>query len=127
MATYPALDDLPVNVRDDFFSDLAWKCDALSCGKRLPIVLALLREGEMSVEQLGDRLDEGESDLIRRLMFLKRAGMVEQHRTRTQIYYSLETNVIAQILQRLQELTGASIEPVKTPARSGVARWLRAK
>lgn len=106
MPAFPALDDMSTEVKVEFGRELARQFVPLSSGPRLTILFALWRHGEMTAEELGLKLNDRVSDVIRRLMLLKRDGIVQQRRTnQQQIYYSLTSEMAGQLVQQLRQFT----------------------
>ena len=105
---------VPTYLKIDSFEELAQQCDALADARRLAIIFALLREGELSVEGLSDRVGQTPLELVRRLAWLRRAGLVEQSQDDQAILYSLATGTFHELINRLQELIDPSINAAPT-------------
>ena len=63
-------------------------CTVFTSSKRLEI-LSLLREGELSVNELARRADIRQSNLSQHLALLRERGMVTTRRAGVTIYYAL--------------------------------------
>lgn len=80
---------------------------ALADAKRLRI-LELLRDGEECVCELTDAMEVGQSLLSFHLGKLKEAGLVRDRREGRWAYYSLDRQGLAELGDRLDELTEAA-------------------
>jgi DNA-binding transcriptional ArsR family regulator len=68
-------------------------CKTLSDPKRLMIVHEL-RDGELSVGQLGTNLELPQANVSQHLAILRKRGIVSTRRDGTTVYYSLASNKI---------------------------------
>ncbi len=76
---------------------------ALSDPTRLAI-LRLLRRGEMSAGELADRFDLSKPSMSHHFAVLKQADLIASRRVGQQIYYSLNTTVVQDLLAAMWEL-----------------------
>lgn len=85
------------------FDDLAKKLKALANKNRLGI-LYHIADGESSVGQIEKVLDISQSALSQHLAVLRRENVVKTRRDAQTIYYTIEDDVIKQILAVLKTL-----------------------
>jgi DNA-binding transcriptional ArsR family regulator len=78
-------------------------CKTLSDPKRLMIVHEL-RDGELSVGQLGSRLELPQANVSQHLAILRKRGIVSTRREGTTIYYSLASCKIGEACDMVQEV-----------------------
>ena len=88
---------------------------ALSDGTRLSI-LQRLRMGERCVCDLTDALDAAQSRLSFHLKVLKEAGLVTDRRDGRWMYYTLDTEALADVSELIEALAAA---PSAAERRSG--------
>ena len=79
----------------ELFKMQAEICKTLSDPKRLMIVHEL-RDGELSVGQLGTRLELPQANVSQHLAILRKRGIVSTRRQGTTVYYSLTSGKIAE-------------------------------
>jgi ArsR family transcriptional regulator len=77
---------------------------ALSNEQRLLIVCHLAEEGELSVGQLGDRLDLSQSALSQHLARLRAQGIVSTRKQAQTIFYAVADAKTRQVLALLHDL-----------------------
>lgn len=77
---------------------------ALSNEQRLLILCYLAEEGELSVGQLGDRLDLSQSALSQHLARLREEGIVATRKQAQTIFYSVKDSNAQQVLALLHDL-----------------------
>lgn len=76
--------------KDALFAAFADVAGALGSGRRAEIV-DLLAQGERSVEEIADQIDQSVANTSHHLRTLARAGLVSTRRDRTRIYYALSS------------------------------------
>jgi DNA-binding transcriptional ArsR family regulator len=77
---------------------------ALSNPQRLHILCHLVREGELSVGALQDRMDLSQSALSQHLARLRLIGLVETRKEKQTVYYRVGRDDVSKILSLLHEL-----------------------
>ncbi len=77
---------------------------ALSNEQRLLILCHLAEEGELSVGQLGDRLELSQSALSQHLARLREQGIVGTRKQAQTIFYAVQDAKARQVLVLLQDL-----------------------
>jgi DNA-binding transcriptional ArsR family regulator len=70
-------------------------------------VLRLLSGGEMTAGELAERFDMSKPSMSHHFAVLKEAGLIRSRREGQQIYYSLDTTVLQDVLARIWDLLGA--------------------
>lgn len=68
------------------------------------MVLCMLAEGEMSVAQLGEHIDLGQSPLSQHLARLRADGLVKTRKVAQHVYYSLDSEEAGEVIQTLHRL-----------------------
>lgn len=76
---------------------------AMANPKRL-LILCNLLDQEMNVSELGERVSLGQSPLSQHLSKLRAWGLVKARRDGQQIYYSLASDEVKQVLQTLYHI-----------------------
>lgn len=76
-------------------------------------ILRLLSQGEKSAGQLAERFEMSKPSMSHHFTVLKQAELVRQRREGQQIFYSLNTTVMEDVLAWLWDLFGAKQEPSK--------------
>jgi len=79
----------------ELFKMQAEICKTLSDPKRLMLVHEL-RDGELSVGQLGTRLELPQANVSQHLAILRKRGIVSTRREGTTVYYSLASRKIGE-------------------------------
>jgi DNA-binding transcriptional ArsR family regulator len=69
-------------------------------------ILTLLSRGERTAGELASSFDMTKPSMSHHFMVLKEAGLVESRRDGQQIYYSLNTTVLEDVLTRLWDVLG---------------------
>ena len=67
-------------------------------------ILALLRRGEMSAGELAERFDMSKPSVSHHFSVLKEADLITSRREGQQIYYSLNTTVVEDLLTGIWSL-----------------------
>src|SRR5688500_10267553 len=83
------------------YDALAESAKALANGRRAELV-DVLAQGERSVEELADEIDQTVANTSQHLQRLLRAGLVESRRDGTRIYYSLSGPVVADLWRTMR-------------------------
>ena len=68
------------------------------------MVLCLLAEGEMSVAQISEHIDLGQSPLSQHLARLRTDGLVKTRKVAQHVYYSLDSEEAGKVIQTLHHL-----------------------
>jgi DNA-binding transcriptional ArsR family regulator len=68
------------------------------------MVLCMLAEGEMSVAQLSEHIDLGQSPLSQHLARLRADGLVKTRKVAQHVYYSLDSAEAGEVIQTLHRL-----------------------
>jgi ArsR family transcriptional regulator len=69
-------------------------------------ILRLLSQGEQTAGQLAERFDMTKPSVSHHFAVLKEADLVRSRRDGQQIYYSLNTTVVQDVLTRIWDLFG---------------------
>jgi len=77
---------------------------ALSNPQRLHILCHLVKEGEMSVEELLNKMDLSQSALSQHLARLRLIGLVETRKEKQTVHYRVQRDDVNQILFLLHQL-----------------------
>ncbi len=77
-------------------------CKAISDPKRL-LIINLLRDGELSVGDIADRLGVNQSNASQHLAVLRERGIVTTRRAGTSVYYSLRSLKILTAIDLMRE------------------------
>ena len=83
------------------FHALADAAKALANGRRAELV-DVLAQGERSVEELADEIDQTVANTSQHLQRLLRSGLVESRREGTRIYYSLSSPVVTELWRAMR-------------------------
>lgn len=78
-------------------------------------ILRLLGQGEMSAGQLAERFDMTKPSMSHHFSVLKQADLVASRRDGQQIFYSLNTTVLEDLLALLWDLFGRDHKKGKKP------------
>lgn len=78
------------------YDALAKSAKALANGRRAELV-DVLAQGERSVEELADEIDQSVANTSQHLQRLLRSGLVQSRREGTRIYYSLSSPVVGDL------------------------------
>lgn len=91
------------NARQELMQLHASVCKGLADPKRLLIIDAL-REGELSVSGICDRLDLPQANVSQHLGLLRDKGLVRSRRDGQYVYYSLTSPKIIEAMDLLREV-----------------------
>jgi rhodanese-related sulfurtransferase/predicted transcriptional regulator len=84
------------------YDALAESAKALANGRRAELV-DVLAQGERSVEELAEEIDQTFANTSQHLQRLLRSGLVEARREGTRIYYSLSSPVVADLWRTMRQ------------------------
>src|SRR5437660_855986 len=85
-STMPSMGDRAA--KDALFDGFAEAAKALASGRRAEIV-DLLAQGERSVDEISDEIDQSVANTSHHLRAMARAGLLSTRREGTRIYYAL--------------------------------------
>ena len=83
------------------YDALADAAKALASGRRAELV-DVLAQGERSVEELAEEIDQTVANTSQHLQRLLRSGLVESRRDGTRIYYSLSSPVVSELWRTMR-------------------------
>ena len=83
------------------YDALADSAKALANGRRAELV-DVLAQGERSVEELAEEIDQTVANTSQHLQRLLRSGLVESRRDGTRIYYSLSSPVVTELWRTMR-------------------------
>jgi rhodanese-related sulfurtransferase/predicted transcriptional regulator len=84
------------------YDALAESAKALANGRRAELV-DVLAQGERSVEELAEEIDQTFANTSQHLQRLLRSGLVQARRDGTRIYYSLSSPVVADLWRTMRQ------------------------
>ena len=84
------------------YDALAESAKALANGRRAELV-DVLAQGERSVEELAEEIDQSFANTSQHLQRLLRSGLVEARREGTRIYYSLSSPVVGDLWRTMRQ------------------------
>ena len=84
------------------YDALAESAKALANGRRAELV-DVLAQGERSVEELADEIDQTVANTSQHLQRLLRSGLVKSRRDGTRIYYSLSSPVVGELWRTMRK------------------------
>jgi rhodanese-related sulfurtransferase/predicted transcriptional regulator len=84
------------------YDALAESAKAFANGRRAELV-DVLAQGERSVEELAEEIDQTVANTSQHLQRLLRSGLVEARREGTRIYYSLSSPVVADLWRTMRQ------------------------
>jgi len=79
-------------------------------------VLRLLAHGERTAGELAEQFDMTKPSMSHHFAVLKEAELIRSRREGQQIFYSLDTTVLEDVLTRMWDLLGVGTGPGKTVA-----------
>jgi ArsR family transcriptional regulator, repressor of sdpIR and other operons len=71
-------------------------------------ILRILSRGERTAGELAERFDMAKPSVSHHFSVLKEAGLIRARREGQQIFYSLDTTVVQDVLARIWDLFGTS-------------------
>lgn len=83
------------------YDALAESAKALANGRRAELV-DVLSQGERSVEELAEEIDQSVANTSQHLQRLLRSGLVRSRREGTRIYYSLSTELVGELWRTMR-------------------------
>src|SRR6476646_7052418 len=92
----------------DAFAEVA---KALASGRRAEII-DVLAQGERSVEELADEIDQSVANTSHHLRALAQAGLVTTRRDGTRIYYSLASERVGELWAALRDVAAEHVAGV---------------
>jgi rhodanese-related sulfurtransferase/DNA-binding transcriptional ArsR family regulator len=98
------------------FDTLAEAAKALSSGRRAELI-DVLAQGERSVEELAQEIDQSVANTSQHLQRLLRAGLVRSRRDGNRIHYSLASDVVYRLWRTLRETAEAHVDHLDSLAR----------
>jgi rhodanese-related sulfurtransferase len=107
--------------KDALFTELARASKALANGRRAEIV-DVLANGERSVENLAEAVDQSVANTSQHLQILRAAGLVTARPRGTYVYYSLAGPEVAAFWRALQDFAAARLVQVDELARAYLGR-----
>ena len=99
------------------FDALAESAKALASGRRAELI-DVLAQGERSVEELAEQIDQTVANTSQHLQRLLRSGLVRSRRDGTRIYYSLASPVVFSLWRTMREAAAAHVEQLDDLARA---------
>lgn len=99
------------------FDALAEAAKALSSGRRAELV-DVLAQGERSVEELAEEIDQTIANTSQHLQRLLRSGLVKSRRDGTRIHYSLSSPVVFTLWRTMREAAETHVEQLDDLARA---------
>jgi rhodanese-related sulfurtransferase/predicted transcriptional regulator len=91
------------SAKDELYDGFAEVAKALSSGRRAEIV-DLLAQGERSVEDIAEEIDQSVANTSHHLRALARAGMVTTRREGTRIHYALSSVRVAELWSAIRDV-----------------------
>jgi rhodanese-related sulfurtransferase len=94
--------------KDALFDGLAGVAKAVGSGRRAEIV-DLLAQGERSVEEVADELEQSVANTSQHLQHLLRAGLVHTRREGNRIFYSLASPRVAELWAAVRDVAAEHV------------------
>jgi rhodanese-related sulfurtransferase len=95
--------------KDALFDGFAAVAKALASGRRAEII-ELLAQGERTVEQTADAIDQTVANTSHHLRTLARAGLVSTRRTGTYVHYRLASDRVYDLWAALRDVAAAHLD-----------------
>src|SRR5918994_30519 len=95
------------------YDALAESAKALANGRRAELV-DVLAQGERSVEELAEEIDQTVANTSQHLQRLLRSGLVQSRREGTRIYYSLSSPVVGELWRTMRRAVSVPITDLKS-------------
>src|SRR5947208_7253397 len=89
--------------KDALFDGLAEVAKALASGRRAEIV-DLLAQGERSVDEIADEIDQSMANTSHHLRAMARAGLLTTRRDGTRIFYALASESVAELWTAMRDV-----------------------
>jgi rhodanese-related sulfurtransferase len=99
------------------FDALAETAKALSSGRRAELV-DVLAQGERSVEELAEEIDQSVANTSQHLQRLLRSGLVRSRREGTRIFYSLSGPAVVTLWRTMREAAASHVGEIDDLARA---------
>ncbi len=108
------MDDNPGSraAKDELFAALASVAKALSSGRRAEIV-ELLAQGERTVEDVAEAIDQSVANTSHHLRTLARAGLVATRRERTHVHYRLASPQVAALWRAMRDVASEHVDGIQ--------------
>jgi DNA-binding transcriptional ArsR family regulator len=90
-------------------------------------IIEMLKEGEMPASSIFDQFDYAAPTISRHLSVLKEAGIVNTRRNGVFIYYSLDKEVLAQLVNWLNPLLPLTAQITKSAPKERIIRAPKVK
>jgi rhodanese-related sulfurtransferase len=94
--------------KDELYGGFAEVAKALSSGRRAEIV-DVLAQGERSVEEIAEEIDQSVANTSHHLRALAKAGLVTTRREGTRIHYGLSSARVAELWSAIRDVAGEHI------------------
>ena len=94
--------------KDELYDGFAEVAKALSSGRRAEIV-DVLAQGERSVEEIAEEIDQSVANTSHHLRALARAGLVTTRREGTRIHYGLSSTRVAELWSAMRDVAGEHV------------------
>lgn len=104
------------DAKDRLFDAFASIGKALSSGRRAELI-ELLSQGERTVEQLADQLDQSIANTSHHLRTLARAGLVASRRSGTHVHYRLASDDVLELWWQLRGVAAGHAADLGDAAR----------
>lgn len=99
------------------YDALAESAKALSSGRRAELV-DVLAQGERSVEELAQEIDQSVANTSQHLQRLLRSGLVRSRREGTRVLYSLSSPAVFTLWRTMREVAATHVEQLEQLARA---------
>jgi rhodanese-related sulfurtransferase len=99
------------------YDALAESAKALSSGRRAELV-DVLAQGERSVEELAQEIDQSVANTSQHLQRLLRSGLVRSRRDGTRVHYSLSSPAVFALWRTMREVAATHVEQLEQLARA---------
>jgi rhodanese-related sulfurtransferase/DNA-binding HxlR family transcriptional regulator len=103
--------------KDALFEGFATIASALASGRRVEIV-EVLAQGERTVEDIADEIDQSVANTSHHLRTLARAGLVATRRQGTHIHYRLASESVLDAWLALRRLAAEQLDDIEDLARA---------
>lgn len=103
--------------KDALFEGFATIARALSSGRRAEII-EVLAQGERTVDEVADALDQSLANTSHHLRTLARAGLVATRRQGTHIHYRLASDRVRDIWLALRDLAAEQLQTIRALSRA---------
>lgn len=103
--------------KDALFDALASIASAMGSGRRAQII-EILAQGERTVEQVADEIDQTLANTSHHLRTLARVGLVATRRSGTHVHYRLASDEVAEAWDALRRLAATQLDDLDDLARA---------